>query len=70
MYWEVFVDAGESCNKIIFERMDCTFRQVSSVQVGWNKLEEFFLLCHELLQNLGALVVQILHFWCKLAFRE
>ena len=40
------------------------------MQVGWNELEMFVLCCHELLQDLGALVVQIVHFRCKPAFRE
>ena len=50
---------------MIFERLDCTFRRVSSVQVGWNELEAFVLLCHKLLQDRGALVVQIVHFRYK-----
>ena len=40
------------------------------MQVGWNQLEAFVLLCRELLQDLGILVFQIVHFWCKPAFRE
>ena len=37
----IFLNAGKSCNKIIFERLDCSFRFVSSVQGGgtsWKRL--------------------------------
>ena len=55
---------------MVFERLDGTFRRVSSVQVGWNELKAFVFLCHELLQYLRALVVKIVNFRYKPAFRE
>ena len=70
MDWEVFVDAGESCNKMIFERLDCTFRRFSSVQLEWNELEAFIFFCHEFLQDCWALVAEIVHFRCYPAFGE
>ena len=70
MYWEVFVDAGYSCNEVIFECLDGTFHQVSSVKVGRDELKAFVLLCHEFLQYLGALVAEIVHFRLKSALRE
>ena len=56
---EVIVYSGESCNKIIFERLNCMFCLVSSAQVGWNKLEAFFFFSHDFLRDFWALVVEV-----------
>ena len=61
---EIFVYAGESCDEMIFKRLDCSFYWISSVEVGRNELEAFVSRSHEFLQDCWALVVEVVHFWC------
>ena len=61
---EFFVYAGESCDEMIFRRLDFSFHLISSVEVARNELEAFVSRSHDFLQDCWALVVEVVPFWC------
>lgn len=54
------VGAAESGDEMVFERADGTFGSVGSMEAGWHDLEVDCFLVHELLECIGALIVQAL----------
>ena len=57
---EVFVDAAETSNEVIFERADGAFGGIAAVDSWWGKLKVNFFFAEELFQSFGAFIVEAL----------
>jgi hypothetical protein len=60
MQWEIFVDAAEACNKMVFECANSTFSSIATMNSWWNKLEVDSLIMHKILEHGGAFIVKSL----------
>jgi len=60
MQWEVLVGAAEAGDEVVLERADCSFSGIASVHVWGHQLEIDVFISHELLQHVGAFVVEAL----------
>jgi hypothetical protein len=57
---EVFIDAAQSCNEVIFERADSTFSCIAPMHAWGHKLIVNFIVNEELFESNGAFVVESL----------
>jgi hypothetical protein len=57
MEWKIFVCRAESCEEVIFEGPDGSFRCIASVSVGWDELQGDGLFLEELPEDVGAFIV-------------
>jgi hypothetical protein len=58
MEWEVFVDAAQTSNKMVFEGADGTFGGVAAVYARWCELEVNVLLAQELFERFRTFVIK------------
>ncbi len=62
---EIFVDAAQAGDEVIFERANCTFSGVAAVETRRHQLIVDVFVDKELFECRGALVVQTLEFWAQ-----
>ena len=60
MQWEVLVSAALAGDEMVLECVDCLFGGIASVHVWGHQLEIDVFVSHELLQHIGAFVVEAL----------
>jgi hypothetical protein len=63
--WEVFVDAAEAGDEMIFEGTYGAFGGIAAVYAGWGKLEVDVFLTEELFKRFSTFVVEALEAWAE-----
>ena len=70
MQWEVLVGAAQAGNEMVLKHASCSFGGIASVHVWGHQLEVNVFISHELLQHVGAFVVEALQTWTQSAADE
>ena len=59
----VGVDGGKVCERVVFHRLQCQFRRVYSVVVGFHELYLCFVGCDISFDGAGAFIVEDVECW-------
>ena len=70
MKGEVFVDAAEAGDEMIFEGSDGSFGGVAAMDIGWHKLVGDIFVIEKLLKRRRAFVVEALELWAEAGLAE
>ena len=60
--WEVFVNAAEASDEVVFESADCAFSSIVTMHARWNKLKVHVFFVHECFEHGRAFIVEALEF--------
>jgi hypothetical protein len=60
MQWEIFINAAKASDEMVLKSSDAAFGCIATVRAGRDELEINVLIVHELLEDLGAFVIEML----------